>query len=128
MSRPKGSHNYILNRTKSEAQKYMDLPTYIRMHIQAYVMGSAERERLMSEPGVPAAVRTRYREIQEKIEKICSEMDARVVEILFEDIAVRRGYDKSKAHRMMARPTYYRQKNRLERGIAEALGLLWKKT
>lgn len=126
MSRKK-KHNYILNRSRSEAQTYMDLPTDIRMHVQAYVMGSAAREKLMSDPATPVSVRKRYQKIREKIEKVCSEMDARVVEIMLQDIAVRRGYDKSQAHRMMARPTYYRQKNRLERGIAEALGLIWAK-
>lgn len=123
----KNNHSRKLHRTRSESLTYMDLPTDIRMHVQAYVMGSAAREKIINDPAVPASIRKKYQKIREKVEKVCQDMDARVVEILLEDIAVRRGYDKSRAHRMMARPTYYRHKNRLERGIADALGLIWDK-
>ena len=62
--------------------------------------------------------------INDKISAAVEFLDPVLRPILLEDIKNKWGYNKSAARDYMARPTYYRQKSRLETEIARGLGLV----
>ena len=113
--------------TRSEAHTYMELPLSVRTLVRGYVQDLGRLRKLSRDESVPAGDRKKSAAVVEKIENAAPDLEPVVMMILLDDIAAIRGFDKSRAHEMMARPTYYRAKNRLEVGIASALGLYHKK-
>lgn len=110
--------------TKSEAHTYMELPASLRAIVRSYVRDISRRQKAIADSGTPAKLKKRYQSINDKISAAVEFLDPVVRPILLEDIKNKWGYNKSAARDYMARPTYYRQKSRLETEIARGLGLL----
>ena len=110
--------------TRSEAHTFMELPATLRAIVRGYVRDTDRRRRALADPGIPEQLREKYRSINEKIDEATEMLDPVMRQIFLVDICNKRGYDKSAARDYMARPTYYRQKNRLETEIARQLELI----
>lgn len=116
---------FKLYRTRSEAHTYMELPASVRTILRGYVQDIPRFRATAADPNYSAEARRHNTNLLSRLDAAAPDMEPEVKRILLDDIAYLRGYDKSELRDMMARPTYYRSKNKLEVALAKALKLIW---
>jgi len=99
------------------------LPVTVRNLVTDFVADYDRRKRELKNDRIPKEVKQHFREINRIIDECVLTADTGVRSVLRDDIACTRGYDKSYAHCMMSKMTYYKAKAELEMTIAKALKL-----
>ena len=113
-----------LVRTRSEAHRQMRLPVTVRDMVQAICADCERRENEMRRWRGTPEQREMWRKTEAVITDALEQVDPGIRGIILDDIAHRRGYEKSRAHGLMSRKMYYNEKNKVETAIACGLWLI----
>lgn len=104
-------------------EKLSELPSTVRNLVVDFVADYNRRLREIKGTKISDEIRDHFVALNKSIDEAAATVDAGLVQILIDDIASTRGYDKSLAHCMMSMATYYKYKRLLMFEIAKKLQL-----